>query len=622
MTTSKQQREKINTTSADIAEERLAQLRQLLPEVFTEGKVDFDKLRAALGDHVDDRPERYNFTWAGKRDAIRLLQTPTSATLVPARDESIEFDDTSHIFIEGENLEVLKLLYKAYFGQVKLIYIDPPYNTGNDFVYPDNYTDPLEPYLQITGQKDTEGNLLTSNADSSGRFHSSWLTMMYSRLFIARQLLKDDGAIFISIDDNEFHNLRLILNEIFGEENFVGTIVWQKRTSPDARATLGAAHDYVLVYAKALENFKEVFRLLPLSEKRSRAYTNTDNDPRGPWASVDMTGQTGHATPSQFYEIATPSGVKYRPPEGRCWALAEDTFKKMVAEGRIWFGKNGDARPRIKRYLSEADGMAVWSWWSNGEVGHNQEATKELNDLLQQSDVFNNPKPTRLIDRILRISTSPKENEIVLDFFAGSCTVAHSLIELNREEQGNRRFIMVQLPEPIDKANGGFSNIADVGKKRIHRAIDKAREEDVGKLPLDFQEDLGFRVFKLNPSHFKPWQGTPGTDPARYNQQLELFRDPLLDGWQPEPVIWEVALKEGYPLHSRVTAANVTGHTVYRVQNPDSGQHFHICLEPSITTDIPRQLQLASDALFICRDLALDDTTAANLALQCRLKTI
>jgi adenine-specific DNA-methyltransferase len=633
MTRQNRKGEAVATTSADFLAEQIARLKELFPEVFTEGKVDWDKLRATLGDLVDDGPERYTFTWAGKRDAIRLLQTPTRATLVPCRGESVNFDQTQHLFIEGDNLEVLKLLYKPYFGRVKMIYIDPPYNTGNDFIYPDNYADPLATYLQLTGQQDAEGNLLTSNPETSGRYHSAWLSMMYPRLFLARQLLREDGVIFVSIDDHEVHNLRLLMNEVFGEENFVANIVWQKRTSPDARATLGAAHDSILVYAHSLECFKAILQTLPLSEDRIREYNNPDNDPRGSWASRDITGQTGHATPSQFYEITTPGGITYPPPEGRCWAISKPTFEKLAADGRIWFGRDGNARPRLKLYLSETKGMASWTWWPNQEVGHNQEATKELNELMGMGDIFDNPKPTRLMKRILQLTTNSSDYEVVLDFFAGSCTIAQAVLELNREDDGNRRFIMVQLPEPTPEDSparqAGYETIANIGKERIRRVIAQMQQEREGQLPLETREtpeDLGFKVFKLAPSNYQLWRGVSEDTPDAYAEQMALFADPLVDGWTAENVIYEVALKEGYGLNCQITPLPLAGEgpgvRAFRVTDPDKEQSFTICLDNAISLDDLSALNLGKDDLFICRDVALDDEAAANLALQCRLKTI
>ncbi len=622
MKTNRKHEETVTKEVPDLNDDRISSLKQLFPEAFSEGKVDFDKLRATLGDVVDDRPERYSFTWAGKRDAIRLLQTPSRATLVPCPEESLDWDTTHNVFIKGENLEVLKLLYKSYFGRVKMIYIDPPYNTGNDFIYPDDYKDPLDTYLRLTEQQDEAGNLLTSNPETSGRYHSAWLSMMYPRLSVARQLLREDGIIFVSIDDHEVHNLRLLMNEIFGEENFVANVVWQKRTSPDSRATLGPAHDSILTYARSLEHLKQVFGRLPLTDQRTAAYTNPDNDPRGRWASVDLTGQTGHATPSQFYEVITAGGAKYSPPPGRCWAISQRRFEDLRNDGRIWFGSDGNARPRLKKFLSEAEGMASWTWWPHEEVGHNQEATKELNDLLGVSDVFETAKPTRLVKRMVQLSTDP-DDEIVLDFFAGSCTTAQAAVEINREDGGHRRFIMVQLPEPTGRDD--FSTIADMGMERIRRAVARMKGEDEGQLslPNKTDEDLGFRVFKLAGSNYRRWEGVAQDTPTAYTEQMELFADPLVEGWEPLPVILEVALKEGFGLNSRIERVeSVEPNAVYEVTDPDKDQSFYICLDDQVRLDSLRPPPLNEETLFVCRDAALDDETAANLALQCRLKTI
>lgn len=430
--------EQIPTTTPELTTDRLAALRDLIPEAFTEGKVDFDKLRAALGDVIDGRPERYSFTWAGKRDAIRLLQTPSSATLVPAPEESVNWDTTQHLFIEGDNLEVLKLLYKAYFGKVKLIYIDPPCNTGNDFVYPDDFTDPLGHYLAITGQKDAAGNLLTSNPETSGRYHSGWLNMMYPRLLLARQLLREDGAIFVSIDDNEIQNLRLLMNEIFGEENFVACIIWEKKFSPqnDDRY-LTEVHDYIVLYAKNIGTWQPT--LLERSDEQKAGYRNPDDDPKGPWASGDLTSKTkakGHS-----YEIVSPTGKRHLPPTGRQWAPALETFRKMLQEGRIWFGNDGNNFPRAKVYLSEVQqGIVPITLWKHTEVGHNQEAKQEFNALLDRTE-FETPKTVRLMKRILNISTTIQEADVVLDFFSGSAAMAHAVLEQNYTNGGNRRLL-------------------------------------------------------------------------------------------------------------------------------------------------------------------------------------
>ena len=606
-----------------VSEGRLAQLRELFPEAFGEDGVDFEKLRALLGDDLDERPERYSFTWAGKRDAIRLLQVPSRATLAPARPDSVDFDSTQHIFIEGENLETLKLLRKAYAGRVKMIYIDPPYNTGNDFIYPDDFKDPLGRYLQLTGQADEAGNLLTSNPETSGRYHSAWLSMMYPRLFLARQLLRDDGVIFVSIDDHEVHNLRLLMNEIFGEENFVAAFIWQKRYSRDNRPTVGAVHDYVLLYARQAEQFAETRGLLQPDEGAVAVYRNPNNDPRGRWRGIPMTAQAGHAVASQFYEIEGPDGTVHRPPEGRCWSLSEPEFKRLFAAGRIWFGKDGSGQPNVIRYLTEVEGFVPWTWWPHTEVGHTDEAKKEAHEYFGKLVPFETPKPVRLLRRMLEIG-APDDDALVLDFFAGSGTTAEAVLKRNREAGGQRRFVCVQLPEPTE--NGDFPTLADMAMHRIRKAAEDLSakgETQLSTTGANAKPDLGLRVFKLAPSNFRQWEPVDPADPDRLIEQMGLFVDPLVDGWQPQDAIWEVAIKEGYALHSRLEHLDdVAQNTVYRVTDPDIEQSFLICVDQELQPATVAALRLTADDLFVCRDVALSDDLAANLALQCRLKTI
>jgi adenine-specific DNA-methyltransferase len=642
--------EKVSITSGGINQTRLEVLKQLVPEAFTEGKIDFDKLRQTLGEFVDDSPERYTFTWAGKRDAVKLLQSPTAATLVPDRDESINFDDTSHIFIEGENLEALKLLYKAYFGKVKLIYIDPPYNTGNDFVYPDNYADPLGAYLQLTGQTDAVGNLMTSNTDSSGRFHSNWLTMMYPRLFVARQLLREDGAIFISIDDNEIHNLRNLMNEVFGEENFIAQITVQSNPrGRQAENFVATVHEYVLVFSKNIASCS--LAGMPLNEEQLAEFGNIDE--KGNKYRLLGLRQRGSASrredrPQMFFPIyvdpetskvsLTQSGNyservlprKSTGEDGR-WMWGKNKVQEELSriEGR-WIQSREEWDIYIRDYLIRADGESrtrkFKTIWNEKQINY-QDGTRELKDIFETNcALLDYPKPVYLIEQIITMASSGAGSEIFMDFFAGSCTFAQAVLESNRKDNGNRRFIVVQLPELLARSSPpqkmGYETISDVGRMRISRVVNKIRSQNASELIGYHTTDLGMRVFKLAQSHFKSWSGSPDTDPDIYNQQLSLFRDPLIEGWQPEAVIWEVALKEGYPLHSRVTQATVAGHIVYRITNVDNEQQFHICLESQINADLPRQLGLNNQDLFICRDIALDDSAAANLALQCHLKTI
>jgi adenine-specific DNA-methyltransferase len=615
----------ISKTSADFLAERNAQLKALFPETFIEGKVSFDKLRESLGDLVDVGPERYTFTWAGKRAAIRLLQTPTRATLVPGREESVNFDTTQHLFIEGDNLEVLKLLYKSYFGRVKMIYIDPPYNTGNDFIYSDNYTDPLGAYLRHTGQADEAGNLLTSNPETGGRYHSAWLSMMYPRLFLARQLLREDGVIFVSIDDHEVHNLRLLMNEVFGEENFITTVIWQKVYSPKSSARhFSEDHDYVVVYARNAETWMP--SLMPRTAEMDARYSNPDNDSRGSWKPSGLDARNYYSL--GIYPIKCPSGrVIPGPPSGSYWRVSEEKFKELDRDKRIWWGQDGNSVPAIKRFLSEVKpGKVPQTLWTYKEVGHTQEAKKTLLELVKfenTDNVLDTVKPVRLIRRMLQVATDGENGDIVLDFFAGGATTAQAVLQQNQEDGGNRQFILAQLPEPLPKPETKLKTIADIGKERIRRVIDVMEEHNEGKLDLHPNEDLGVKVFRLAESNFRSWKGVDEETPEDYTQQMAIFTDPLMDNWEVENVIYEVALKEGYGLNCHIESLTDTAdNTIYRVTDPDKEQSFYICLDNSLQPETLRALNLNKDDLFICRDVALDDEAAANLALQCRLKSI
>jgi len=616
----------VERTSASVVAEQIASLRRVFPEAVAEGKVDFDKLRATLGDAVETRQERFSFGWAGKQDCISLLQTPSRATLVPCPEESVNFDTTQHLFIEGDNLEVLKLLFKPYFGRVKLIYIDPPYNTGQDFIYPDDYADPLATYLKLTGQVDQEGNLLTSNPETSGRYHSSWLSMMYPRLFLARQLLQEDGVICVSIDDHEIHHLRMLMNEVFGEENFVATVIWQKVYAPKNSAKhFSEDHDYIVIFAREGETWRPT--LLPRSEEANARYENTDDDPRGPWKAGDMSARN-YYNDGQF-EVTSPSGKTFKPPKGRYWAVNRERFAELDADKRIWWGTDGANMPALKRFLSEVkQGMIPQTLWEYNEVGHTQEAKKELLDFVAYQDtdnVLDTVKPTRLLRRVLQLGTNPSTNDIVLDFFGGSCSTAHAVLAQNHEDGGNRTFVCVQIPERLPTPEKTLRFLTDVGKQRIRTVLERLKTQANGRLPdaNTKPEDLGFKVFKLAASNYVPWTGTTDRDPEKYIDQLSLFTDPLVPGWQAVNVIWEVAIKEGYGLNARIEpVADCPGNTVYRVTDPDKEQSFRICLDEQLATDIARTLGLGADDLFVVRDRALDDTLAANLALQCRLKVI
>lgn len=628
----------VTTTTPNLAEEQKERLRELFPEVFTEGKIDWDKLRATLGETVTDRPDRYQFTWAGKQDAIRLLQMPTSATLIPDREASVNWDETQNIFIEGDNLEVLKLLYKPYFGRVKMIYIDPPYNTGGDFIYPDNYADPLDTYLRLTGQKNGNGDYQSSddiagegkNSVSSGRYHSTWLSMMYPRLFLARQLLREDGAIFVSIDDNEFHNLRMLMNEIFGEENFIATIIWEKKYAPQNDATwLSPNHDYIILYARN----KDIWRpnLLPRTEASDQRYSNMDNDPRGPWKSSDFSVRTYIS--SNDYPITTPSGRTVYPPEGRCWVVSPKRYEELLADNRIWFGQEGNNVPAQKKFLSEVkQGLTSLTIWTRNEVGDTQDARRTIKELFGSSNVFDTPKSVGLIKKMLQLATNPKDEDIVLDFFSGSGTTAHAVIDQNTADDGNRRFLMVQLPELIYGLE--YSTIAEVGRQRINRVIKEINLEYEVKelqdtLPLKYP-DYGYRAYRLGESCFRLWKGISEQSSEDYTKQLDLFVSSLIDDSSIETIITEVALKEGFSMNSRILEGDsgeisklpLKNDALYKVEDLDSGRYFYVILAEKILLEKLESLSLPRESLLVCRDLGLDDSTAANLSLNYHLKTI
>ena len=610
--------EHVGTSSGDILEAQISRLRELFPEVFVEGKIDFDKLKITLGGAAESGPGRFHFSWAGKDDAVSLLQTPSAGTLVPCPEESINFETTGNVFIEGDNLEVLKLLFKPYFGRVKLIYIDPPYNTGQDFVYPDNYADPLKTYLQITGQVDAEGNILTSNPETSGRYHSSWLSMMYPRLFLARQLLREDGVICISIDDHEVHHLRILMNEAFGEENFIAQMIWKSRQYPDARASTGIStdHEYILVYARS-----DAFRFRG-AERDETKFENPDDDPRGLWMSRSILGlATADQRPNLHYEFADPStGNRFRPPADTGWRYSKQRMQELIDDKRILFPPSPGGRPREKKFREDMTGDFI-GFPSIIQDVFTAQGTAEIREIFG-FQAIDFPKPSVLVQRIVEQTTSG--DDIVVDIFGGSGTTAHAVLAQNRMDGGNRSFLLVQLPEPIDK--GDYKTIADVAAERIRRVIAKlatAGQKNLDLAERQMPEDLGFKVFKLDKPNIQQWPRDDDRDPEAYAQKLALFSDPLIAGWKPENVIWEVALREGFSLNARFATRDLAnGNKVYDVTDPDTGQKFSICLDDKVHSDISKNCELKSDDLFVCRDVALDDSAAANLALQCRLKTI
>jgi adenine-specific DNA-methyltransferase len=567
----------------DIAEENIQKLKQLFPEVFTESKVDFEKLKQVLGEYVEDSNERYNFTWNGKGRALRLSQTPSLGTLRPCKEESKDWDTTQNLYIEGDNLEVLKLLQKSYHSKVKMIYIDPPYNTGKDFVYPDDFHDSLDNYKSITGQVDSNGNRISTNTETSGRYHTDWLNMMYPRLRLARNLLKDDGVIFISIDDNELHNLRKICDEVFGEDNFVAEIVWERSYAPiNMVKHFSKSHDYILCYSKHIDDL--VCNGLKRPESTNAKYGNPDNDPRGLWRTDNLS--VGPVVEEKVYEIVTPSGRKCWPPKGRCWLYTRERYEEMVKDNRIWFGEDGNNVPAPKRFLSEVkQGLTPMTIWKYSEVGHTQDSMRELRNLFDGEKVFDYSKPVKLMKQMLQLYSNFDSNDIVLDFFSGSATTAHAVMQLNSEDGGNRKFIMVQLPEPTDENSeaykAGYMNISEIGKERIRRAGEKIKEENRDKENIA-NLDVGFKVFKLDTSNIRKWQ----PDYDNLEQSLLEYIDNYVEGRTELDVVYEIMLKYGLDLTYPVDEFTIAQKKVYSI----GFGMLMICLDDEITTEVARSI--------------------------------
>lgn len=595
--------------SADILEENIETLKTLFPEIVTEGKIDFKVLQSLLGNEIEDNEEYYRFTWAGKSLARQEANKPSTGTLRPAKEESKDWDTTQNIFIEGDNLEVLKLMQKSYAGKIKMIYIDPPYNTGKDFVYKDNYKDNLGNYLSITGQTDEEGKKLSTNTESDGRYHSNWLNMMYPRLKLARNLLKDDGVIFISIDDNEVANLRKICDELFGEDNFEANIVWQKKyaATNDSKG-FSTMHDHIICYRKSSDFNRN---LLPRTEEQNKPYRNDDGDGRGLWRSDNLLVKTFSA--SAVYPIVNPITKKeYYPTEGNSWRASKETMNKWIGENRIYWGKDSKGAPQLKRYLNEVqDGRVPTTWWSFSDVGHNDAANKELQALFSTKTPFDTPKPTTLLIQILTIACSA--NDIILDFFAGSSTTAHATMQMNSEDNGNRKFICVQLPEttpPESEARkSGFTTIAEISKERIRRAGEKIKEEKFAK-GEEFTTDIGFRVFKLDSSNINAWDG----ELQNLEENLLSAAENIKSDRTEEDVLYEVLLKSGLDLAQPIEEKKMAGKNVFSI---GMGALF-ICLANHITKEVAEGIGKWKETLnpatcrVIFRDTGFTDVEKTN----------
>ncbi len=577
--------------SKEQLQQNIADLRKLFPEVCCEDKIDFDKLKQILGEYVDDNKERYNFTWNGKGQAIKLSQTPSMGTLrpYPGEKESKNWDTTENLYIEGDNLEVLKLLQKSYYGKVKMIYIDPPYNTEEDFIYNDDFSDSIKNYKEITNQMDESGFNISTTLEKSGRHHTNWLNMMYPRLRIARQLMSDDGVLIMSISDSEFQNLKKIADEIFGDTNYCGDIIWNSTKSVTNTALISVSHTYNLVYFKNINYFIEnrlYFRLPDNGE----GFSNPDSDPRGPWKADPF--QVGGWRPNQQYEIINPNtGVVYRPNKGCSWKNDYKKFQELLKDNRIVFGKTGDGAPQRKRFIWEAQerGKVAKTLWDDVETTTN--GTQLIKKIFDGITVFDNPKPISLLKRMIQLGAN--KNAIILDFFSGSATTAHAVMQLNAEDGGNRRFIMVQLPEPCaektEAYKAGYQNICEIGKERIRRAGEKIKQEvEAENAQLKMGEeakkvpDIGFKVFKLDSSNLKKWQ----PDYDDFNQSLLDSIDNYVDGRTELDVVYEIMLKMGLELTYPLETCAVKEKNIYVI----AYGALMICLDHEITTDVAHEM--------------------------------
>ena len=591
---------KLNLKSISVSDEKKAQMKQLFPEIFTENKIDFERLKSVLGESIEASKERYGMTWAGKSNCFKIIQESSAGTLKIDRDESVNFDNTENVFIEGDNLEVIKILQKSYYGKVKVIYIDPPYNTGNEFVYPDNFSESLETYLKYTGQKDTEGKKFSTNMESDGRFHSKWMNMMYPRLYLSRNLLREDGLIFISIDDNEIGNLRKLCDEIFGEENFIGQIsrATGTRMGTGSRG-LSKELDYLLVYTKSTEtNLSK----LPMTASELAIYDQEDSRGKYLCRSMRRTGGENRREdrPSMYYPVKAPDGTEVFPiaPEGyeSRWVCGKDTYVELVASGEIeWkkVKKNGEERWQVyqKHYLN--DGIKETSNLWVGDDG-NKKATKELSALFKSEKVFDHPKPVTIMQKIIQMSTEPNKGHIVLDFFAGSCTTGHAVMALNSEDGGNRKFILVQIPERIDESASafkvGFHTIAEIGKERIRGVIKKIKEEKT-----ETKADLGFKVLKLSQSNFKIWETGHDQNVA---SSLKLYADHIDHNAKPEDILCEILLKSGFELTTKVEKIKIDKKDVFSIED---GAMF-VYLGDGITKELTYAIADSGSKYFICLD--------------------
>ena len=618
--------DKMKMHTQDMAEANIEKIGHLFPNCLTErinenGKpemaIDFDKIKQELSKEiVEGNQERYQFTWPGKREAMRLANTPTNMTLRPDRDSSVDFDNTENLYIEGDNLEVLKLLRENYLGKVKIIYIDPPYNTGNDFVYEDDFSQNSEEYRDKSGMFDENGNMLLNNYDinteSNGRFHTDWLNMLYPRLKIARDLLSEDGVIFISIDDYEVRNLKNIVDEIFGNKNFLAQVVWERAYAPiNLKKHFSNSHDYIVCFAKNAE--VAVCHGLPRGDDQNKDYKNPDNDPRGPWKAGNPS--VGPAVPKNIYEIISPSGRKMLPPSGRSWLYTKERFQEMIDDNRIYWGADGNSIWAPKLFLSEVkQGVTPMTIWKYSEVGHSQDATKALKQLFDGKDYFDYPKPVSLIERCLQLYSD--KDSIILDFFSGSATTAHAVMKLNADDNGYRKFILVQLPELTDENSearkNGFNNICQIGEERIRRAGKKILEEKESKKTesdlfsneeVELKLDTGFRVLKLDTSNMQDVYYTPED-----SSENTLFEDNVKPGRTSEDLLFQVMLECNLPLSAKIEKKTIAGKEVFNVNDG----YLLACFDEDVNETVITEVAKQKPYYFIMRDKSLSSDNVAD----------
>ena len=602
------------TASYKLNEDQIKQLKQIVPEAFKDNILDFNSLYEALSDFLEDDEntelEQFGLSWPGKRQAKRAAAIPPIGTLVPVPGDGVDEETTKNVYIEGDNLEVLKILKKAYTGRIKMIYIDPPYNTGNDFIYPDDFSESAESFQRRTGQLNENNEKMTTNNRSDGRFHSKWLSMMLPRLILARELLKEDGVIFISIDDNEVTQLRKICDEIFGEENFISEIIWKRKRGRDNSARwFSKAHEYLLLYAKQKDDFDINF--LSLDEETKKAYKNPDNDSRGVWRMLACwaRGTQGGVA----YDFTNKDGQYF---SRRLWLCSKDNLTKMDNENKLVI--RGDNVYR-KLFITENKGKIPETLWDN--VSNAANAADEIKKIFNNI-IFDTPKPIPYICEMLNIATDKEMNDIILDFFSGSSTTAHAVMQLNAEDGGNRQFIMVQYQEPCkedtEAFKTGYKNICEIGKERIRRAGKKIKEE-AGLNAANL--DTGFKLFRLAPSNYKAWENYTGTDVKQLEQ---LFKaDSLMPNWKEDDLLTEIMLLEGFPLDSKIELLpQFKKNKIKKISSDFRDNTLYICLDKDIVKETIEILKLNDKERFICLDSAIDDQSKIRLEDKNLIKTL